>query len=233
MPEEINRKLVDDLSRWIYTPTDRCAETLRRENFSEDRIVNCGDVMFDRTLATVAGPAAVVERARPFIFVTVHRAENTNDRTRLFSIFDALLRLAAQIDVVVAIHPRTEKVLAESDRMDGYRRKIEFLPPLGHVETLRMVQAAKLVVSDSGGLPKEAAFLGKRSVLLRRQAVWTELVDQGYAALADPAVPDAIEKAVERLIEAGETREPIRGFGDGRAAAAIAEHIVAQLGVHR
>lgn len=231
MPEEINRKLVDDLSRWVYTPTDRCAEALRAENFAEDRIVNCGDVMFDRLLATAAEPVpAIAERPRPFVFATIHRAENTNETARLFAIFDALATLAARIDVVLAVHPRTEKVLAGSGRMEGYARAIECVPPLSHAETVALIGRAAFVVSDSGGLPKEAAFLGKRSVLLRRQAVWSELLDEGFALVADPALPGAVEEAVARTMAMAPPEEPIRGFGDGAAADRIAAHLAAQFG---
>ncbi|MEI9852585.1 MAG: UDP-N-acetylglucosamine 2-epimerase (non-hydrolyzing) [Sphingomonas sp.] len=231
MPEEINRKLVDDLSRWIYTPTDRCAAALRAEGFAEDRIVNSGDVMFDRLLATAAEtPSAIAERAPGFAFATVHRAENTDDGARLFAIFDALAALAERVEVVLAVHPRTEKLLAQSGRLAGYARTIACVPPLNHVDTVALVGRAAFVISDSGGLPKEAAFLGKRSVLLRRQAIWTELVDQGFALLADPARPGAIAEAAAQMLAMPPPERAIEGFGDGRAADAIAAHLAGKLG---
>ncbi|MEE9433200.1 MAG: UDP-N-acetylglucosamine 2-epimerase (non-hydrolyzing) [Sphingorhabdus sp.] len=227
MPEEINRKLVDDLSRWIYTPTERCADELRREGYQEDRIFNCGDVMFDRLLHTVESDDFVAsDRQKSYVLATVHRAENTNEQQRLVAILDSLKRLSEQVDVVLALHPRTEKILTETGKLSDYIDAIEFIPPVGHAEILAYAKNAKFVISDSGGLPKEAAFLGKKSVLLRRQAVWSEMIDQGYSFLADPMKVNSIGTAVESLLASPDKTAAISGFGGGKAANAIADHIV-------
>ena len=230
MPEEKNRLVVDVLSNWIYTPTDLCSNNLRREGYAEDRIVQVGDVMFDHALKQARAAKAPGISGKPYVLATVHRAENTDNLDRLQSILDALAGLADKYVVVLPLHPRTSNAMKSSPRFDRYGERLHIIPPVNHLEMIALVKGAELVLSDSGGLPREAAFLGKKSVLLRRQAVWDELVDQGFSELAPPDAPESIPRAAYKLLASGRPTTTLVGFGDGDASIKIAKHLHKMIG---
>jgi UDP-GlcNAc3NAcA epimerase len=229
MPEEINRKLTDDLSTWIYAPTAGCVDNLVREGFSKERVVFVGDVMLDQVRLQKERLKATQPnstQSTPIVVATVHRAENTNEPDRLNSILAQLQKLSKDFRIRFFVHPRTKKHLQQFDAYNELSSNIDLLDPIGHAEMIGEINRCSFVVSDSGGLPKEAAFLGKQSVILRRQAVWNELVDQGFAVLADPKDIDSIEAAVGVLMNREPPKQGLEGFGDGYTANAIANHIV-------
>jgi len=196
MPEEINRIIADRCSNILLCPTMGAVENLQKEGFKrivnngkileddntdlelrfadESLVVNVGDIMMDAFLFA-SERAPETESETPFIFATVHRQENTDDKDRLFSI----LRLLDESDdlVILSLHPRTEKRINQS----GFKPSgsLRFISPLSYFETMGYLRKCLFVMTDSGGLQKEAYFAGKKCITLRDETEWTELVDKG------------------------------------------------------
>ena len=183
MPEEVNRILTDRISDILFCPTEKSVANLRDEGFENFNceIVNNGDVMFDLALHSKklidnsSFPIKEIENQK-FILCTIHREENTNDAEKLKSIINALNRISDEIEVILPLHPRTKKCL------DLNKTKLKFrtYDPLGYLDMLKFLDHSSLVITDSGGLQKEAFFLKKNCVTLREQTEWTELVENGF-----------------------------------------------------
>ncbi|HSC87796.1 MAG TPA: UDP-N-acetylglucosamine 2-epimerase (non-hydrolyzing) [Polyangiaceae bacterium] len=204
MPEELNRVVTDHLANLLLAPTSRAVDNLRAEGITQG-VELIGDVRVDLL-------AQSMERARPrlpglarqfglrddvpFSLATIHRASNTDDPGRLGQILDALSRL--ELDVLLPIHPRLNKMLTEFGLHlpDNVRQA----PPLGFLDLLAVLDGARAVITDSGGLQKEAYMLRRPTVTLRDTTEWVETVEAGWNRLAEPAeLESAIEAALEHL----------------------------------
>lgn len=227
MPEEVNRVVTDHLSTLLFCPSAASAANLEAEGITRGVEV-VGDVMFDvmraRT-AHLAGGAAGLDldldelRLSPggYAFATVHRAENTDDPVRLGEIMTGLAQVAsAGLPVLLPLHPRTASVLA--GRLPPGVRLLE---PLPYDQTLALLRDARVALTDSGGLQKEALWSATPCVTLRDETEWTETVDCGWNTLAGA---DAVA-IVEAALRDRPPGEPPSVYGDGRAA----EKIVARL----
>lgn len=245
MPEEVNRIVCDHCSTWLFCPTGAAVENLRREGFrmgngelptvDRPRVVATGDVMYDNAMrfAELADDRSRLLRdlgldGRDFVLATVHRDHNTDDAVRINAIFTALLELHRHhgLPVVLPLHPRTRKMM-DSLLVGPLRASIadapgfHLLPPVGFLDMIALERGTKLVVTDSGGVQKEAYFFGKPVVVLRPETEWVELVANGQALLAD-ADPARIAEAAASFLDHGVPRCPPI-FGDGHAAEAICE----------
>jgi UDP-GlcNAc3NAcA epimerase len=227
MPEEINRLLTDHVCGLLFAPTDAAIENLRREGIAAG-VHRTGDVMYDAALQfmKIAGERSdVMQRLslkpRGYVLATVHRAENTDDPVRLANIFQALGTLAAEIAVVVPLHPRTRKMLAERGFVATPALRI--VEPAGFLDMLVLEKNARLIVTDSGGVQKEAYFYGVPCVTLRQETEWVELVAAGANRLVAPLSVSAVLDALRmELTRAAPT--PVQGlYGDGSASVRIAE----------
>jgi len=218
MPEEINRVVSDHVASLHFCPTATAVDNLRAEGITEG-VHLVGDVMADvlrMSLPHRKTDALTDAGVSPhdYYVLTLHRAGNTDDPSRL----DAILRAVSKLDapVVFPIHPRTRAAMDKAGiRADGSLRPV---PPAGYLEFLALESEARAVLTDSGGVQKEAYMLGVPCVTLRAETEWPETVDTGWNTLAD-ADADAIAAGVERA-------HPAPGpelFGDGRAAARIAD----------
>lgn len=215
MPEEINRVLTDHASNLLFAPTRTAVENLRREGFADDKIVFSGDVMLDNVLHySAAVPASQDEGG---ILLTIHRNMNTDDPARLDALLSSAGKVAASsgVKVLFPAHPRTLRLMG-GKKYDG----IEIVPPLSYCETLSALRASRLVMTDSGGLQKEAFFCGRPCVVLRDETEWTEIVDCGAAVLASA---DTMASAVAKMWDIV-PQEPTQ-FGDGHAAEHIAKSV--------
>jgi UDP-GlcNAc3NAcA epimerase len=231
MPEEINRVATDHMSEILFPPTEAARLRLATEGLEGRTIVSVGDVMYDAVLHAALPRAArsgllgrLGVAAGAYLLATVHRAENTDDPARLNSILHALETLAAETPVLLPLHPRTRAALQRL-RPEGLDTSgIKVLAPLGYMDMQVVEASAEVIITDSGGLQKEAFWHGIPCVTVRHETEWTELVEAGWNRLAAPEDSAAIARAV-RLAGARPNlpRPPL--YGDGHAG----ERIVAAL----
>ena len=233
MPEELNRLVADQLSDLRFAPTDEAVVHLKREGFAAETIHQVGDVMHDavqhfgeRTVAKPLNERLGVEG--PFALATIHRAENTDDPARLKAIITGLEAVHTQLPVVFPVHPRTRKALSESSLQPA----LHLGEPVGYVEMLQLEKAAAVVVTDSGGIQKEAFFQGTPCVTARTETEWVELVEHGWNRLADPNDPVSIPQAVEAALSAELPADPPNLYGDGHAAKAMVDILLATPQAH-
>ncbi len=185
MPEEVNRILTDQVSDLLFCPTDAAVANLRREGFASRpvRVLQVGDVMQDAALffAQAAERCDVPGvQGDGYILATLHRAENTDDTGRLAAIVGALNALHRDLaPVVLPLHPRTRAAVGRA----GLSLAVHAIEPVGYLEMIRLLRRCALVMTDSGGVQKEAYFFGKACVTLRDQTEWVELVEAGANTL--------------------------------------------------
>lgn len=188
MPEEINRLLTDQISHWLFCPTDTAVKNLQKEGILERKQVqvsHVGDVMYDAALfyKQIAKPTDAIaslinELGDNFYLATVHRAENTDDLGRLRNIMQALSTISQTLPVVLPLHPRTLKLLREE-----HLESIRILNPVGYFDMITLLDNCQGVFTDSGGLQKEAYFFNKPCVTLRDETEWVELTEYGFNTL--------------------------------------------------
>lgn len=248
MPEEINRIICDHCSTLLFSPTKTGINNLIKEGFNVNNkppftadnpgIFHCGDVMLDNTLffsKTAKTNTTIIKQLglknRRFVLVTIHRPVNTDDTKRLISIFKALISLAEtkDINIVIPLHPRTSKIIQHIPDISlkeklSQNDKIKLIPAVSFLEMVALEEASSMIITDSGGVQKEACFLNKPCIILRKETEWVEIVESGCAILVD-----ADEK---KIIDAFLQLNDIRKFnfpdifGDGKAAEFIVNEII-------
>lgn len=235
MPEEINRIATDAVATQLLAPTPTAVAHLKHEGAPDERIIWTGDVMYDAVLAAAhvvnSSPSEVSlpYSSGEYYLCTIHRAENTDDPEQLGRIVDTLVRIAAESPVVLPLHPRTRNALEASGLMQR-AQSLRLLEPVGYLEMIRLVQNARAVLTDSGGLQKEAFFLGKPVHVFRYETEWVELVQTGWAQLLEQgAVMDPARLAEKILALEGFERRPCTAFGSGNAGNAVAHAIAGHL----
>lgn len=226
MPEEVNRRLTDHVSSLLFCPTKLAAFNLAREGV-RDGVFVVGDVMTDvlRKMTRSARAAlAKMDVPKDYYFATVHRQENTDDRTRLQGILAGLQSLPHP--VVLPLHPRTRaRIKAFKLRVPPNVRTME---PVSYTQSLGLSLGARAVLTDSGGLQKEAFLLGKPCVTLRDTTEWTETLEGGANRLVG-ARAETIVLAVRAIERKPPVVKPGLVYGDGRAAERIARLIQGHL----
>jgi len=183
MPEEVNRVLTDRISNILFCPTEIAVKNLKNEAYDNlgCKIVKSGDVMQDGALFYKnLAIKPLYDIKKDFILCTVHRAENTDDETRLKDIFSALEEIAKEKQVILPLHPRTKKIL-EILKLDI--EHLSIIEPVGYLEMVWLIDNCDLVMTDSGGLQKEAYFFSKPCITLRDETEWVELVECGANTL--------------------------------------------------
>lgn len=189
MPEEINRILTDRVSSLLFCPTDTAITNLKKEGFDNfsSSVIKTGDVMYDAALfyKNLSKPPAIAEKFdnKEFALCTLHRAENTDSEIRIRNIFEALKQIAKKMPVVVPLHPRALKMFNNFGLNTEYPN-LYFIDPVGYLEMVWLLQHCRIVLTDSGGLQKEAYFFGKPCITLRDETEWIELVNEGFNVLA-------------------------------------------------
>jgi len=180
MPEEINRILTDHCSTLLFTPTLAAGNNLLKEGFDHNAVKFVGDVMYDASLyyKSKMKPLAedLIQLRKNFVLCTLHRAENTENLSRLLAIIDALRKIAEVDDVIMPIHPRTRLVINRNKIELG---AIKVIDPIGYLEMIWLLDKCSVVITDSGGLQKEAFFFEKPCITTRDETEWTELVESG------------------------------------------------------
>lgn len=226
MPEEVNRILTDRISSLLFCPTETSVANLRNEGFKHfpAEIFLTGDVMYDVALhysRLSAGKSGILKKlglhGRPFVLVTLHRQENTDDPARFTEILGALNTLSLETEIVLPLHPRTQKVLAGA----GIRLNFTPINPVGYFDMVELLKNCTYVMSDSGGVQKEAFFFRKHCLVLRDETEWTELTDLGYNVIVGAVKEKILASAAE--IARSERSFEETPYGDGHAAVKIAE----------
>ena len=228
MPEEINRVLTDCVSSLLFCPTHVAVENLAREGITKG-VHHVGDVMYDAAIVfgdiAVATSSALTDLgldAGEYLLVTVHRAENTDDPARMEEILDALQKLSETRTVVFPVHPRTRQKMTALGLFNqtSQNRSLRLIPPVSFLDMVQLEKNAKVILTDSGGIQKEAYFHGVPCVTLREETEWVETIDAGWNTLAG--------KNADRIIEAALSAKPgkdIDQYGNGHAS----EKVVALL----
>lgn len=197
MPEEINRILTDRVSSLLFCPTETAVRNLEAEGYNNygSKILNSGDVMFDMIrLTSKIFPSLEQSRAN-YILATIHRAENTNNIDKLRDIFNAINYISDTIKFKIPLHPRTRNFITENQIRIG--DNIEILEPVGYFEMMSLLKGCDYVMSDSGGLQKEAYFMEKNCIILRDETEWVELVENGNNVLVGTKFKDIIGASKE------------------------------------
>lgn len=247
MPEEVNRIVCDQLSNILFAPTETALQNLKQEgitcspatfaNGKQRKVILSGDVMFDNSMY-FAGMAAeknhiladLCLQHKQFVLATIHRDNNTDNKERLSAIFSALLRVAERRNqkIVLPLHPRTRKMLPQNLSASLYERVmlsplLLLAEPAGFFDIIELERHASLVMTDSGGVQKEAFFFETPCVILRPETEWVEITQAGAGILAD-ADEERIVRAADVLMDRKVHFPPL--FGNGHAAEQIIKEII-------
>mgnify|MGYP001359714019 FL=1 len=226
MPEEINRIVTDRLSSYHFCPTDTAVNNLEREGFNsfDCRIFKSGDVMQDAAnLFTQFARRPDVDIPDDFILCTIHRQENTDDEFKLKSILESLNLITKDRKIIFPIHPRTKNKLMQYSLNTSINTNLILIEPVGYLEMLYLLNKCTLVITDSGGLQKEAFFFHKLCLTLRTETEWTELVENGFNFICSSAFNSIFENYTK--IKNLSPDFNINLYGNGTAAKIIVESL--------
>jgi UDP-GlcNAc3NAcA epimerase len=219
MPEETNRVLTDHMSDLLFTSSEESLSQLKREGITKG-VFNCGDIMKDLTyLIKEKGLVNKDDTKSGKIYCTLHRPYNTDKPKRLKSILDHLNRLNKK--VVFAIHPRTQKMMAKYHFLEENSSNIEFIKPQSYIKNLNNLFNFDAIITDSGGMQKEAYFLQKRCITLRSETEWVETLDNNWNTLVFENLNE-LESSLNKPL--GAWNESL--YGDGEAGRLIVNQII-------
>ena len=250
MPEEVNRILCDHVSTLLFSPTKSGFNNLLNEGFSKENsniasadhpnIYHCGDVMYDNSLyfsKLSDENSDILEKLKlrneKFILATVHRNDNTDSEIKLTDVFSTFLEITEshKIKIILPLHPRTTKMMEQ--RLDSkILKKIQesnlltIINPTGFLDMIALEKNAELIITDSGGVQKEAYFFKKPCIILRPQTEWVEIVETKSAVISDTNSKIILE-ATKRFLANPDLDFP-ELFGNGNAASFIAKEMLNQ-----
>lgn len=225
MPEEINRILTDHIADFLFAPTESGRRNLINEGISAEKIKMVGDVMYDASLyykdksRRPRLPADLSLKGEDFVLCTIHRAENTDDHSRLDNIFKGLGD--SDETVILPLHPRTRSKIAELGVV--IPRNVWVIDPVGYLEMVWLESNCKCIATDSGGVQKEAYFFEKTCVTLREETEWVELVQAGWNRIESPRTSTIRLKPISPP-PSGLKKSTI--FGTGHSAELITQQLV-------
>jgi len=204
MPEEVNRILTDRIADYLFCPTATAVSNLMNEGYNNivTKIINCGDVMQDAAIYYAKeseSKSTIIKKLSidKFILCTLHRAENTDNPNRLKAIIEALNHINNSTPIVLPLHPRTRKKIDELN----IKLNLKTIAPIGYFDMIELLKKCSLVVTDSGGLQKEAFFFKKNCVTIRDETEWIELVENKLNILSEPnksAIIIAINNSINK-----------------------------------
>jgi len=224
MPEEINRILTDRISNILFCPTDTAVTNLKNEGFDnfDCKIVNSGDIMLDGAIFykdLSDKPNLKIEEN--YILCTIHRAENTDDEERLRNIFKALNEISKEKQIILPLHPRTKKIV---EKLQIDMQNLTIIEPIGYLKMIWLIENSDLVMTDSGGLQKEAYFFSKYCITLRDETEWVELVENSVNILVGAdrkKIIDAYNKVnINTKIMSSNL------YGDGKSSEIIIKNLI-------
>lgn len=224
MPEEQNRILTDHISNWLFAPTETAVRNLNNEGIRRN-VYNAGDVMYDAILhfsGIARNKSTILEKlglnSNGYVLATIHRAENTNDINRLKNIIGAFNECGQKI--VLPLHPRTKKYIQNYGLKFG--DNVGIIEPVGYLDMVMLESSSKKIVTDSGGVQKEAFFLSKPCITLRDETEWVETVKSGWNVI----VGAEMDKIVEMIDGFTPNTKRLDCFGDGNAAGRISDILI-------
>jgi UDP-GlcNAc3NAcA epimerase len=232
MPEEINRIVSDHLSTFLFAPTSTAVKNLETEGVPRERIFLTGDVMYDAAIhygQEADQKSDILKRLglepKGYILATLHRAENTDDPSRLKAVVDAFVATTRDLPVVLPLHPRTRASLVENGLLSLLEGALCMLEPAGYLDMISLEKSARLIATDSGGVQKEAYFYRVPCVTLRDETEWVELVQAGWNRCVSPSLgQEAIQKALREWTTLFQPPTDTETFyGSGNAARIIVE----------
>jgi UDP-N-acetylglucosamine 2-epimerase len=240
MPEEINRLLTDHLSTFLFCPTDQAVRNLLREGIKDGKgkiVKKVGDVMYDSILyylklserkstilKDLGFDTSHESRVTSYYLATLHRAENTDDPKRLESILKALNEIGRNTPVVLPLHPRTKKMI-ETYHLFSEFKNIKFIEPVSYLNMLKLEKNAEAILTDSGGVQKEAYWLKVPCLTLREETEWVETVKSGWNVLVGTKSERVLQGVCE-MKEKRRSRERMEAFGDGKASDRITQELL-------
>jgi UDP-GlcNAc3NAcA epimerase len=249
MPEEINRLLTDHLSTLLFCPTAHAVQNLLKEGIKDGKgrvVKKVGDVMYDSILyySEVAEKKSTILKdlnlyfstpnselkTQNYYLATIHRAENTDDPWRLKSILKALNEIGRNTPVVLPLHPRTKKMI-ETHHLFFEFKNIKFIKPVSYLNMLQVEKNAKAILTDSGGIQKEAYWLKVPCFTLRDETEWVETVQSGWNTLVEAETKKIIEE-VKNLKKERLLKNRAKVFGDGKASEKIIEGVMSYFQRH-
>lgn len=250
MPEEVNRILCDHVSTLLFSPTKSGYNNLLKEGFSKENsnnasadspnIYHCGDIMYDNSLyfsKLSDKNSGILEKLNlqneKFILATVHRNDNTDSKIKLKDLFSTFLQITEihQLKIILPLHPRTSKMmeqLLDSQLLKKIQESnlLTIIDPASFLDMIALEKNAELIITDSGGVQKEAYFFKKPCIILRPQTEWVEIVETKSAVISDTNSKIILE-ATERFLSNPDLKFP-EVFGDGNAASFIAKEMLNQ-----
>lgn len=224
MPEEVNRILTDRVSQILFCPTDVAIQNLKNEGYEnlDCKIIKSGDVMQDGAMfykdLSVKPDCQLNDK---YVLSTIHRAENTDDINRLTSIIEALNEINKTTQVILPLHPRTKNIIKEN----GINIDFTIIEPVGYLEMIWLIDNCDLIMTDSGGLQKEAFFFAKPCITLRDETEWIELVNNGVNSLVG-ANKQNILKAYNNYEQLDMDKFNIDLYGTGTASKMIVDNLI-------
>ena len=229
MPEEINRIVADQLSDILFTPTEQAVNNLKSEGYAMSRIIQVGDVMYDAALFYAEkAQTSLLKKLKldknNYLLATIHRAENTDNHKKLSVIFSALNQLAKIHQVVMPLHPRTRKSLEQLNKDYLHHTEITMIEPVGFLDMVMLEKNAALIITDSGGVQKEAYFYQIPCVTLRDETEWIETVKLGWNHLVGTSNVDETYQHISRIIGTKGITDQYP-YGMGNAARLIVQHL--------
>ena len=243
MPEEVNRIMCDHVSTLLFSPTTTGVENLLREGIAHSSappytsnrpgVFHTGDLMYDNTLyfQEIAHRKSNITKelglnGKPFILATIHRPSNTDKPENLLSILKGLSMAGSEknMEVIVPLHPRTMGILEKlrtlgTEGLEEMERHVRFIPAVSFLDMIRLESGARVILTDSGGVQKEAWFMQKPVVVLREETEWVEIITSGKGVLTGPSTEKILEATLDFLDHPPAEFPPI--FGDGQAAGEI------------
>jgi UDP-N-acetylglucosamine 2-epimerase len=233
MAEEMNRVLTDHLSTLLFCPTPQSVKNLSKEGIKDSRtqvVKNVGDVMYDSILyySKIAEMRSKILHqlslvSPPYYLMTLHRAENTDDPQKLRSIFEALNEIGEKTHIVFPVHPRTRKMMKVYRLLSKFKN-IRFIDPVSYLDMLQLEKNAKAILTDSGGVQKEAYWFKVPCFTLREETEWVETVEEGWNVLVGMKAK-RISKGIRNFKE--KRKFSLKGvFGDGKAGEKIVRNLM-------
>lgn len=231
MPEEINRIIADQLAEILFTPTQQSVNNLLNEGYAGSRIVKVGDVMYDAAIfygEKATKKSQILSKLQykkdEYVLATVHRAENTDDHHKLSIIFNALELLTKTAAVIMPLHPRTRESIQQHYPEILIKTNIKMIEPVGFLDMIMLEKNAALIVTDSGGVQKEAFFYNIPCVTLRDETEWVETIHLNWNRLVKPTSAQYIhDQILQALGTQGSNKE--YPYGKGNASELIVEHL--------